>query len=479
MEVRSVVGTRTLRPALLLVPVLVVAAWSPLPALPPPDPAAAVGSRTSASADLPPGDTVRLTLQAAIDLALSGHPSLLAAEASFGRAASELRNARAARLPSVMGEASLVRYQDPMVVAPLSGFDPLSPPVFDRTLVQGSVSFGYTLWDGGARSARVRRATALTGAAGSEASAARQALIARTIRAYLRVLTAREVVAANEARIAAVAGERDRAAKFLDQGRAPRVMFLRAEAALATAEADAHEARGELLVAERDLARLLGRAPSEVEALDLAAVRPAAHGMGDRDAILARAYETNPDLARLAMRVVAAEAAEAEARSLWLPRVDAIGRFTEYAAGPGHERALWQGGVQLRYPFFTGGVRAAAGDRAHAERRVAEAALQLARLELASALDEALATLESERARVAALTAAVAHSEEVVAIERLALEAGAGVQSDYLSAEAELLRSRAALAAARAAEIGARVEVARLVGELDRGWIDTHLETGS
>jgi outer membrane protein TolC len=61
----------------------------------------------------------------------------------------------------------------------------------------------------------------------------------------------------------------------------------------------------------------------------------------------------------------------------------------------------------------------------------------------------------------------------------LALDAGAGVQTDYLTAEAELLQVRAAWSAARGAEIGAYVELARIVGELSLEWLERNLESGS
>ena len=55
-------------------------------------------------------------------------------------------------------------------------------------------------------------------------------------------------------------------------------------------------------------------------------------------------------------------------------------------------------------------------------------------------------------------------------------EAGAGVQTDYLNAEAELFRARAALAQAHAAEIMALLELARVRGQLTQQWLAVHLE---
>ena len=61
--------------------------------------------------------------------------------------------------------------------------------------------------------------------------------------------------------------------------------------------------------------------------------------------------------------------------------------------------------------------------------------------------------------------------EEVVRIERLSLDVGSGTQSDYLDAEAGLLRARASLVEARHAAVTARIELARITGELSLDWL--------
>ena len=67
-------------------------------------------------------------------------------------------------------------------------------------------------------------------------------------------------------------------------------------------------------------------------------------------------------------------------------------------------------------------------------------------------------------------------SAEVARIERLTLDVGSGTQTDYLDAEAKLLSARASLIEARHAEISARVELARITGELSRDWLGRTVE---
>jgi outer membrane protein TolC len=56
-------------------------------------------------------------------------------------------------------------------------------------------------------------------------------------------------------------------------------------------------------------------------------------------------------------------------------------------------------------------------------------------------------------------------------IRRLSLQVGSGTETDYLGAEAALLSNRASLVQARHAEMAARVELARVTGELSPEWL--------
>ena len=96
---------------------------------------------------------------------------------------------------------------------------------------------------------------------------------------------------------------------------------------------------------------------------------------------------------------------------------------------------------------------------------------------LEQSVDRALGTLRQAHARVAALATAAAQFDEVVRIRRLSLQTGSGTQTDYLDAETDLLRARASLVEARHAEIAARVELARVAGELTPEWLAAALDT--
>jgi outer membrane protein TolC len=423
-----------------------------------------------------PAAAQSLSVSEAARLTVERHPLRAVARAGVARAEAAVRDANASRLPLIMTDANLTRFQEPMVIAPLHGFDPGNPPQFDRTLVQASVSASYTLYDGGARGARIDRAATLVTAAEAGDASVQGSLLADAVRTYLDVATTREVAAVHRERIAAVTKERDRAAQLLREGRAARVVLMRAEAALNAALADQSSAEANAEVAQRELARLTGLDMARIRTdTTIAMRRSPADTLFGGEAALDRARESNPELLRLRRQLAAAERGRTEARALWLPRVNLGGRYVEYAAANGNARGEWQGAMQLSYPLLTGGTRAAAAERAEAEIAGARAELAAAELRIEEALDRAIAARAPTNARIQALTSAVAQAEEVVRIERLALDAGSGVQSEFLTAVAELFRVRAALSEANAAAVRLRVDIARISGELSLAWIASNL----
>jgi outer membrane protein TolC len=104
--------------------------------------------------------------------------------------------------------------------------------------------------------------------------------------------------------------------------------------------------------------------------------------------------------------------------------------------------------------------------------------LRSTELLVATELDQADAAILEAHARTQALAAAVTQWEEVARIEALSLSQGAGVQHDFLRAEASLFQARAALSRARYDEVLAYVRSARAQGALNRAWVTAALEAG-
>ncbi len=440
----------------------------------------ALGMPDAAAAQARPGaGSAReesLTLLQAVDLTLAHHPDLARARAMEESALAEVGVARSDRLPQLAAQTAVTRFEQAMIVAPLHGFDVQSPPTFDETLVQGGLSVGLTVFDGGSGGARVRVAESSAVVSGAEVTGARHGVIASASRAFLDVLSSRRVLEAHGRRMAALQAESRRAQQLFDAGRAARLDLLRVQAALSQGEADGVSVESALDRAEAELARLAGLAPGAIEARPLSPVRRRSDAPPDRSSTLLAARSGNPALVAGAGRLDAARAALSLARSAWLPRVDFSAGYLAFGATGVDFVSEWQTGVRFSYPLFTSGARSGAIRRADASERAATEGLRLTEMEVQRALDRVLSAVDEAEARTRALRKAVEQFDEVVRIERLELDAGSGLQTDYLRAEAELFEAQAQLTRAEHGEITAQIDLARVSGQLSRRWVADELE---
>jgi len=421
-------------------------------------------------------ETERLTLLEAARLALGTHPSVAAAEARRDAAGADRDEAAAAWLPDVALDAAYTRFEEPMLVIPLHAFDLTQAPVFDRDVVAATLASRWTVFDGGERSGTIRRAAALENAADADLDDARARLLAELTSVYLEALSLRETVEAHDARVDALGEERDRVLLAVREEKAARVEGSRVEAALAAGRADRVAAAESLGVAVRDLGRLIGRrdlGQKDPEALSEGLIAPLPEG---RAPAAERPRTDSPALRRARSEVAAAEAARRAARGAWFPDLELASGYVERGALDESYTGEWQVGVQLEYALFAGGARRAAVSRADAERRAAEERLRLVEDDTAARIDRARAGIESARSRTEALAAAVEARNDVARVEKVAVDVGAGVVSDYLDALADLFEVRAAEIRARHAILRSEVELARATGDLDLEWLEHRLE---
>lgn len=410
------------------------------------------------------------TLAAAVERALATHPSIAAAEAEIARARAGLAAAEAARRPDASLSASAFRYQEPTVVTPFHGFTAGEVPEFDTEIFQAGAGLSYLLWDGGGRASRIDHEARGVAAAESASRDVRQRLAATTVEAYLSVLVTADTAAAHDHRIASLEAERSRVRLMLEAGRAAEVDLRRVQAALAAARAEQVALTVGLDRAERELARLLD---AEVDAVrvDLLA-RPATRATEppERADAATTALASNPAVARAEQQLAAAEAALAAARAARRPALRLEGNLLGFGSPDVDPTTEWNAGLRVAVPLFDGALDADVAG-AEAARDGAAEALDLARRQVESEVDGALATIAETLARAESLEEATARWSEVVRVERLRLANGVGIESDYLEAEADLLSARAAAAEARFGIVGARAELARIEGVLTADWL--------
>lgn len=423
------------------------------------------------------GPADRLTITSAVERALANYPTVGAATNRREAARAGVGVAQAAWFPSLTLAAAATQFEEPMIVTPIHGFTPGLTPPFDETLVQGAVTLSFTLFDGGARGARIGQARSDMDAALAALAATEQRLIELVVTTYVQVLAQGDVLEAHDRRLAALAAERERANQLLDAGRGAEVMVLRADAAVAEAEAVRVKLATGLEVTRRALARLIAAPVGQSADVGL---RPVALGdstLPDRDRAVDQAVSSSPEVERARHRVLAAHAGTRTAKGARWPSLSLVGHLIDRGSAAGDFTSEWDAGIQLSYPIFTGFATRNRIAQAEATAAAQQDELRLAELDAAHHVDRAYSAVEESLARVRSLERAVAGFTEVVRVERLVLETGAGTQTDYLEAEADLLAARADLAGARYGHLVARAQLARATGVLTTAWVGANLET--
>ncbi len=416
-------------------------------------------------------ESLTLTLAEAVARALVAAPPVASARAVEAAARAQLLDAEADFVPALSFAGSAFRYQEPTIVTPIHGFTPGAFPTFDRTVLLGDLQLRHELWDGGARSARIAQRREQLAASQAATAAAAGTAAARAVTVYLAVRTLDEQLAAHDERREALAAERDRVQLLLDVGRAAQVDLLRVQAAQAAAEAERVMLASSRETAARDLQRLMGEDPQARELPPLAGIALAPEDSPPRHALLARALEHSPQVSRARRELDAAAAAVDAARAARAPALRAEAHYLGFAGGNGERAAEWNAGLRVAVPLWDRHVAARVA-LAEAGRDAAAASLRLTQDQVGGEVDRAWADLAAARARAASLVEAEARYAEVLRIEKLRLEAGAGVEADYLRAEADLLQARASAVEARHRVAAARAELQRTTGELSAEWVE-------
>ena len=293
-----------------------------------------------------------LSLPQAVALALDHHPAIGEARARLDVAAGVLRQAGAARFPSVSSDASLARYQEPSIVAPLHGFDPTMAPAFDKNLVRGNLTVAYSIYDGGARGARIAQAESGEGMAVAGQASSALTITAQTTAAFLEILSTAELLEAAGSQTGGSGGREGAGRPIPRGGKGGPVELLRVQAALGQAEATEISFESRLGVVQGRLARLTGLPAEDVRRIDLAPVQVRPASPGGLPEVLAKARSASPELELARHQVASAAAGVQVAKASMYPSVQAAGAYSEFGSLNGGHTLEWQGSLRVSFPLF-------------------------------------------------------------------------------------------------------------------------------
>ncbi|WP_421993510.1 TolC family outer membrane protein [Qipengyuania sp.] len=383
------------------------------------------------------------TLQEALSQAYRNNPTLLAARANQRAVDENVPIQEAAGIPSVDGTAT---YTEFIKNSPNSFTAP------DRTFRIGP-SLTVPVYAGGAIRNAVKAAKERVSAGQADLRAIESSIFNQVVAAYMDVLRSEALVALSANQVEVLTVNLQATSDRFEIGDLTRTDVAQSQSRLALAQGDLRNAQATLINARETYIRLVGEAPTDLQA------PPALPNLPENVEIAVDvALENNPDLIAEKERADAAGFDSEVAGSGRLPTVAlfANAAYTDYfntlaggAGGIAQEETTANAGVQVSIPIFQGGLPAARQRQAQARET--------------AALEQVIATEREVIAQVRAAWSSWQASLAVIESSQIAVEAAElsleGVRAensigsrqilDVLNAEQELLSSRVQLVTAR------------------------------
>ncbi|MGO4550143.1 efflux transporter outer membrane subunit [Lysobacter sp. 2RAF19] len=400
-------------------------------------------------------------LNALIDEALAGTPSLAAADARVRQAAAQAGLADAERKPTLGASAQYLGLLVPETIAP-ENFGGKYQGIF---LLGLNFKWSIDLW--GAHAAQWRGALDQARATEVDAQAARLMLAANIARTYIALALAHDAAetanaeAARGSRLASLSKQR------VDAGIDNQLQLRNAEANVGAAKQQAQAAEHQAQLARNAIAALLGKGPDR----GLAITKPAllqAPAPGVPDVLPSDLLGHRPDVVAARWRVEAAGESIHVAKAAFYPAVNlnalvglASGHLSDLFSG---DAALVNGGPALSLPIFDGG-------RLRNSLAKSDAAYDLAVADydqtLVGAVREVADAVQSARAlesQLATLAQAREAAQSAYSVASQRYKAGLGTQLDVLAAQAPLLQFDQQIDALRAQRLQATVDLQGALG---------------
>jgi NodT family efflux transporter outer membrane factor (OMF) lipoprotein len=400
-------------------------------------------------------------LDALVDEALKGTPSLAAADARVRQAAAQAGLADAARKPTLGATAQYAGLLFPESI----GGSELGGNYQGVVLLGLNFKWSLDLWGGHA--AKWRAALDQARAVEVDAQAARLMLasnIARTYVVLAQAHAAQDVANAEAAR----AQDLSRLSKQrVDAGLDNQVQLRTAESTVAAARQQAQAAQQQIDAARNALAALLGQGPdrglSIARPAVLQAAPPAVPAVLPNELLGHR-----PDVVAARWRVEAAGESIYAAQTDFYPTVN-LSALVGLASGHlsdlfSSDALLANGGPALSLPIFDGGRLRNQLAKTDADFDLAVADYDQALVGAVREVADAVQSARALDAQIVSATQARDAAERAHALATSRYRAGLGTQLDVLAAQRPLLQYDQQLAALRAQRLASAVDLQRALG---------------
>jgi OMF family outer membrane factor len=386
--------------------------------------------------------TQPVKLTEAIELAGRTNRDLVQARLNLERARAVLREAEAARLPTVtttveynLNDSANARLGN--VASPF----PNNSGTISQPLT-GTVGINYNLFTGGGVEANVRAAENSLRIAEAELNRILQTIRLQITTAYYNLQSADETVrirqksVENNERSLKDAQAQERA------GTGTKFDVLQAEVSLANAKQELFTAQANQLIARREIARLL-EYPARVDFTAADEIKPEAEWKLSREESIVLALRNRAELdIRKLEREVARNRATAALSSL-APQVSVFANYdlVDNLSTAGGFAMGYRLGARLQMNLFDGGAAAARSDQSTVEKAIAESRFEQDANQIRFDVEQAFLNLQARRQQITTTGKALEQAIEALRLARLRFSAGVGTQLEVIRAEEEVTRA--------------------------------------
>lgn len=382
-----------------------------------------------------------LTLSQAISFALTHNPKAIISGKDIEIESYILKAAKAARLPRVDFTTGLTHYLFEMPLSPITGPPPAGFPEFDDNIYDAGASFKLPVYRGGRLMKDIQTAQILEEAARDQYQFTRQDLIYNLTAAFFRISQLGNLLEAREAAIKQLEAHAANVESFIKAGTSPEVEFLKIDTALSEARANALIVKNQLESAYELLKVLMGMDDLQTP-LIIAAETPSQNTYPEFEEAVQKALSQRPDFLALQKKQNAARNKIASVKGKRWPEIYLNGEYTDKSGESADFVDNWFLGVRLSVPIFEGGIISSEIKKETKEFEKILEETRYLRLSIMREVKDALLSIENSDQRIEVGSKGVRSAQEVLRIESLKLETGAGTSADVIDAEAALLRAQ-------------------------------------
>lgn len=396
--------------------------------------------------------TLSLTLQQAIDRAVTADPRAAEAKSRAAAADSNVSAQSALARPTATASGGYLRtnHVDAFGIRQPDGTTKiLFPDIPDNYRARAELD--VPIFTGGRVDALVASAKADQQAATADQRVTDEDIRLETTRAYWQLVTARETVTVLERALARADAQVADVKTRTDAGFLPPNDLLSARSQRARQNVQLIQARNGVAAATLNLARLIGADPSTTITPATTVDQPTAGmealtGQG-ADTLIKRALEQRSERVSLTSRAESLRSGAEAARAATHPQVGALAGVEpsrpnqRFVPRTDEWRTSWDLGVNVTWPLFDAGRSRAQAAAATAQADATAHRLEGVDQQIALEVRQRLLELDSDRAALSASDEAIAAATEATRVTQERFAAGVATSTDVLEAQVAQLQA--------------------------------------